>query len=114
MNQPRSVHCDVFFSLYSHITSRGAAFFRVYGQPQERLCSLPVSVPFRMGSAEINNHEGGDTLFEVSKTIDNAESLQAKSFEVSGQRKKGRSAIESNHIIACFDLVRRVLVDSCR
>ena len=35
-----------------HIIPRGAAFFRVYGQPHERLCSLPVSVLFRVGSAE--------------------------------------------------------------
>ena len=34
-----------------HITPRGAAFFRAYGQPHERLCSLPVSVLFRVGGA---------------------------------------------------------------
>ena len=49
-----------------HITSRGAAFLRVFGQPHERMCSLPVSVPFRVGSAEKNNQEfrdGNRTLF---------------------------------------------------
>ena len=34
-----------------HITPRGAAFSHRYGQPHERLRSLPVSVLFRVGSA---------------------------------------------------------------
>ena len=46
------------FALYPlDFTPRGAAFFRVYGQPHERLCSLPVSVLFRVGSAEKTNQE---------------------------------------------------------
>ena len=32
--------------------SEGRDLFRLYGQPHERLCSLPVSVLFRVGSAE--------------------------------------------------------------
>ena len=43
-----------------HITPRGAAFFRVDGQPHKRLCSLPVSVIFCVGSAEKTNQEGRD------------------------------------------------------
>ena len=39
---------------------KGAVFFRVNGQPRERLCSLPVSVLFRMGSAEKTNQEVRD------------------------------------------------------
>ena len=39
-----------------HITPRGAAFFRVYGQPHGWLCS--VSVLFRAGSAEKNQPRG--------------------------------------------------------
>ena len=39
----------LFFALYllTH-PPRGAAFFRKYGQPHERLCSLSVSVLFRV------------------------------------------------------------------
>ena len=46
------------------------AFFRVYGQPHERLRSLPVSVLFRVGSAEKTNQEvrgGNRTLIAGSK-----------------------------------------------
>ena len=35
-----------------HITPRGVAFSRLYGHPHERLCPLPVSVLFRVGSME--------------------------------------------------------------
>ena len=41
-----------------HITPRGAAFSRVYGQPHERLFSLPVGVLFRVGSAKKNQPRG--------------------------------------------------------
>ena len=50
-----------FLALYplAH-TPKGLAFFRVYGQPHELLCSLPVSVLFRVGSAEKTNQESRD------------------------------------------------------
>ena len=31
---------------------RGGAFFRMYGQPHDGMCSLPVSVLYRVGSAK--------------------------------------------------------------
>ena len=43
-----------------HITPRGAAFSRVYGQPNARLCSLPVSVLLRAGTAGKTNQEVRD------------------------------------------------------
>ena len=43
-----------------HITPRDALFFRVYGQPHERLCPIPVSVLFHVGSVEKNTREGKD------------------------------------------------------
>ena len=47
---------DVFLRITRwQITPTGVAFFRVYGQPRERLCSLPVSVLFRVSSAEKTN-----------------------------------------------------------
>ena len=50
-----------FLALYPLVHHpEGAAFFRAYGQPHERLCSLPVSVLFRVDSAEKTNQEGRD------------------------------------------------------
>ena len=43
-----------------HITPGGAAFFRAYGHSHERRSSLPVSVLFRVGSAEKTNQEVTD------------------------------------------------------
>ena len=41
-----------------HVTPSGATFSRVYGQPRERLCSLPVRELLRMGSAEKKQPRG--------------------------------------------------------
>ena len=42
--------CLVHYPLAHH--PRGAVFFRVYGQPHDRLYSLPGNVLFRVGSAK--------------------------------------------------------------
>ena len=54
-------YLEIFLALYPlTYPPEGCGLFRVYGQPHERLCSLPVSVLFRVGSADKSNQEGRD------------------------------------------------------